>query len=120
MWAARKEGLSLSIPRVKVRDTPLSRRFSGSEESLEEIMTRVEKVYSNEIFEMVKAVEIAGGLVSRIRQVSDGQLARNMTCVSRIYRECLWLARMFRKDKLKPYELLDRASEELGHRKRPF
>ena len=119
VWAAKDRGLLLSPPKIKVCDTPLSQGVE--KETLEDIASPGNQVCAQEIYKMTAALEAAGAISSQLPEVSDGDLARHMTSVSRLHRECFWISRIQgaerRGHQLNPYALLNEASKALGHKK---
>ena len=66
VWAARKKGLSLTTPKLKVCDTPLSQGRSA--ETLEDVLSpNTPQVYATESFNIVSAVESALKLIPRVK-----------------------------------------------------
>ena len=93
MGCQEKRVVSDNAQDESVCDTPLSQGRSA--ETLEDILSpNTPQVYATEIFNIVSAVESALKLIPRIRDLRDEELVTNMTCISRIFRDCLWLGKV--------------------------
>ena len=79
VWAAKDRGLSLSSPKIKVCDTPMSQGLDA--ETLEDVSSPGNQVYAQEMYNIISALEAAGTICEKLSEVSDGDLARHMTTV---------------------------------------